>query len=332
MVGLGLLGGSILHTVAGALPARGWDHDPATRAAARTAGFDVPESLESAVADADVVVLAVPLYAMGQTAERIAPVLAPGTVVTDVGSVKGPVRRAVLDAGVTRYVGAHPMAGTEESGFAAADGGLLPGARWAVTVDDATDLGAVRTVLALITGPLRGEVSVLTDRDHDHAVALVSHVPHVMATELLRLVEASAVREVGLGLAAGSFRDGTRVGRTDPRKTEAMVSGNGASVARVLRAAAADLVRLADALDTREVTSGEDAVREFFEGPAGVRAAITARATEQSVVRADEVPLARRVVRASSDLVDLARRGAAGEVVCGVDGDDLLVRVPTRSS
>jgi prephenate dehydrogenase len=180
-----------------------------------------------------------------------------------------------------RYVGAHPMAGTERSGFDASGADLLPGAPWAVTVAPGTHADHLLRVLALVTGPLAGRARVVTDTAHDEAVALVSHVPHVLATELLNLVAAGAGRPLALGLAAGSFRDGTRVARTDPRRTEAMVAGNAAAVARALRAAARDLDAVADALEAPGADAALDAffdaadpVRELVAGP-GAPSAVT---------------------------------------------------------
>src|SRR5690606_11736534 len=122
------------------------------------------------------------------------------------------------------------------------------GVPWAVTVGEAVDPDRVLQVLTLVTGPLGGTAAVLTDDLHDEAVALVSHVPHVLANQLRGAVAGAPVRDVALGLSAGSFRDGTRVGLADPRRTEAMVTENGAWVAPALRLAARDLERLADDL------------------------------------------------------------------------------------
>lgn len=325
VVGLGLIGGSILQTSSGGTTTkrtRGWDVDPGTRLAARSAGFDVPETLDEALVGAQIVVLAVPLRVMGSTAASVAALIDDDVIVMDAGSVKGPVREAVVAAGVRRFVGAHPMAGTEDSGFGAAHADLLPGARWAVTVDPSTDTDALRAVLRWITATLGGEVTVMTDDDHDAAVALVSHVPHVVATELLRGVGRSPVAEVALGLAAGSFRDGTRVGRTDPRKTEAMVMGNAVAVAESLRAIARNLDDLAAHLEaTASASTGDghaDAVRVFFDEPAPVRAAL-ASSGGVGAVRTEQFASASDVAR----LIDI---GYTGGVIIGVGDDVVQVR------
>lgn len=262
IVGLGLIGGSLARTLAaGGVPVRGWDADPVTRVRAEAAGLTVAGSLEDLCAwEPTLVVLAVPLRAVAVTARSLAASLVGSPVVTDVGSVKTAVRAAIEDAGLGgRYVGAHPMAGTEHSGFGASDAQLLVGAHWGVTLDDATDADAFLVVAELVTTVLDGVVLPVTDAVHDEAVALISHVPHVVATELLNQVAVSSVRAVAEQLAAGSFRDGTRVARTDPRRTEAMVVDNTHAVVPALRAAARHLEQLASSLEAG------DPVDEYFD-------------------------------------------------------------------
>jgi len=286
VVGLGLIGGSLARALAAGrettgIEVVGWDLDPGTRASAQQAGIaTVDDPLDAG--RADLVVLAVPLRAMARMAAVLAPVLDPAATVTDVGSVKGPVRAAVEAAGLgDRYVGAHPMAGTERVGFAASDAALLRGAVWAVTTgavptgaDGARPEGLephLGRVLALVEA-VGGRPLLLTDDVHDRATALVSHVPHVAATALLSNLVDSDVRDVALALAAGSFRDGTRVGRTGPHRTQAMVEDNAGAVAAVVRSMAADLVSLADDLEAGRPTEWffdrPDPVRRLLEEPA----------------------------------------------------------------
>lgn len=289
IVGLGLIGGSL----AKALQAAGVPvvtTDPASNEEARAAGLSVVDDVAGlALHRPEIVVLAAPLRAMRSVAGELAEALAgePGwdPTVTDVGSVKAPVREAVADAGLAgRYVGAHPMSGTERSGFGASSAELMQGIPWAVTCAATearvagvagTDPARLERVLRLVTGPLGGTAAVLTDDLHDEAAALVSHVPHVLANQLLGAVSGAPVRDLALGLAAGSFRDGTRVGLTDPRRTEAMVTENAAWVAPVLRLAARDLERLADELESNAPThwffDRPDPVRELIGRPGGPR-------------------------------------------------------------
>src|SRR3954454_347881 len=216
VVGLGQLGGSLAAALAaGGRPVAGWDVDPAARDAAAARGVNVTRELGG------VVVLAVPLPAMGTALDGLT--VDPAATVTDLGSVKGPVLDTVGAAFDGRFVGGHPMCGTERSGHTAVDPALFTGARWAVCLEPDTDLTRWLRVaeVALAVG---AEVVPVTAEEHDAAVAAVSHVPHLLPAAL-----AAAAGDAGplaLGLAAGSFRDGTRVAGSDPALVTAMVEGN----------------------------------------------------------------------------------------------------------
>jgi prephenate dehydrogenase len=307
VVGLGLVGGSLARAlVAAGTDVAGWDPDPVTREAARAAGVRVLTSLDDlADVPAPLVVVATPLRVVPQTARALSDVLGADAVVTDVGSVKGPVRDAMTAAGLAdRYVGAHPMAGTEHTGFLASTPDLLVGVRWAVTVHPTTSTAAFLRVVDLVTRVLHGTVHPLTDTVHDEAAALVSHVPHILATELLNVVAHSPIRDVALGLAAGSFRDGTRVARTDPRRTEAMVVENAPWVVAALRVVARDLEALADQLQDNAPTG------EFFDRADAVRRGPTGAARTETV----------RTVGLDDGWQEaLATRGAAGALVTSAD-------------
>jgi prephenate dehydrogenase len=238
VLGLGLIGGSLARLLhARGVAVVGQDGDLPTVHAARDAGLTAVSSVAEAVAHADLVVLAVPLAAMRAVAKAVARHARPDATITDVGSVKAPVRAAMTSAGLAdRYVGAHPMAGTEHTGFAASSVDLLDAAPWVVTRPGDPD--RVLALLALLTGVLRARVLVLPEQVHDEAAALISHVPHVLATQLLNTVARADVREVALAMAAGSFRDGTRVAWADPSRTVAMVTDNADWVAPTLRTTA----------------------------------------------------------------------------------------------
>ena len=216
VVGLGQLGGSLAAALAAAGRAvAGWDVDPAARNAAAARGVRITRNLSG------VVVLAVPLPALATALDELT--VDPDATITDVGSVKVPVLETLGTAYGSRFVGGHPMAGTERSGHAAADPALFTGARWAVCLDPLTDLHRWLRVaeVALAVG---AEVVPVTSADHDDAVAAVSHVPHLLAAALA--AAASQAGPLALGLAAGSFRDGTRVAGSDPAFVTAMVEGN----------------------------------------------------------------------------------------------------------
>src|SRR3954467_2715174 len=231
--GLGQLGGSLAAALAaGGRPVAGWDVDPAARDAAAARGVTVTRELGG------VVVLAVPLPAMGTALDGLT--VDPAATVTDLGSVKGPVLDIVGAAFGGRFVGGHPMCGTERSGHTAVDPALFTGARWALCLEAETELSRWLRVaeVALAVG---AEVVPVTAVEHDDAVAAISHAPHLLAAAL-----AAAAADAGplaLALAAGSFRDGTRVIGSDPGFVAALVEGNAVPTAEALARIEAQLDR-----------------------------------------------------------------------------------------
>jgi len=233
VVGLGQLGGSLAAAlVAGGRSVSGWDVDPAAREAAAARGVQITQEF------AGLVVLAVPLPAMDAALDGLT--VDPDATVTDLGSVKRPVL-GTLGAGLGgRFVGGHPMCGTERSGHTAVDPALFSGARWAVCLEPGTELARWLRVaeVALAAG---AEVVPVTAAEHDDAVAAISHVPHLLAAAL-----AAAAGESGplaLSLAAGSFASGTRVAASDPAFVTAMVEGNSVPTAAALGRVQAQLGR-----------------------------------------------------------------------------------------
>jgi prephenate dehydrogenase len=208
VVGTGLIGGSI----GLALRARGW-HVTGRDVDEKRAGRALELGALDEVGDddrADVVFIATPV---GAVAEEAGAALGRGSVVTDVGGVKGPIVTAVDDA---RFVGGHPMAGSEQEGVDGADAALFEGATWVLTPTDDTDAAAYTRVRAVVSS-LGADVVELRPEDHDNLVALVSHVPHLTAAALMQLASSGAEEHAALlRLAAGGFRDMTRVAAGHP--------------------------------------------------------------------------------------------------------------------
>jgi prephenate dehydrogenase len=177
------------------------------------------------------VVVATPPSTLGAVIARALDETA-DAVVTDVGSVKGaPLRELEGRGDLARYVGSHPMAGSERSGPLAASDALFDGRPWAITPHAASDPDAVALVAALVE--LCGGVPLtFTPDDHDRAVARTSHVPHLMAALVAaRLADAPAGH---LGLSGQGVRDVTRVAAGDPALYGQIVAGNATAVATLL--------------------------------------------------------------------------------------------------
>ena len=186
IVGLGLLGGSLGLAIRDHLPAcrtTGYDADPEVRRRAAELGLvgQVCDSAGEAVADAELVVLCVPVGAMAGAAAQIAPALAPGVIVSDVGSSKqtvADVLRAALP-GVT-VIPAHPVAGTERSGPEAGFAALFHN-RWCIlTPAEGTDAAATARLGALWSA-LGARIEVMDAAHHDRVLAVTSHIPHLIA-------------------------------------------------------------------------------------------------------------------------------------------------------
>lgn len=263
IAGLGLIGGSLARRlVEQGRYVVAWNHNDRPYQAATELGIHCVESLEAlATGKPDVLVLATPLRTIPDMLKALAPVWHPSITLSDVGSVKGMVRQQVEAAGLGRYyVGAHPMAGNEHSGFAASESALLDDALWAVTFDGTTDYSRLLTVADMICKGSDNRLIALDDTTHDACAALISHMPHVVSTALSNQLVDSPDRNIALALSAGSWRDMTRVSLTDPGRTRAMVVEDATNVEILLRQMAVRLTAVADALHADDQT----AVDSFF--------------------------------------------------------------------
>jgi prephenate dehydrogenase len=236
-LGPGLIGGSL----ALALAERGlakrlmiYARSPRALDEIRLAGVDaeLTGNPAEAVRDADVVILCVPIEAMGALVNEIRDALKPTALVTDVGSVKGSVDRELAPLLEDRalWIGSHPMAGSEQAGFVAARADLFQGAAVIVTPTRNTRRDAEDRATQF-WATLGARVVVLSPEIHDEYVAQISHVPHLLAAAIVCHASAPA-RE----LAAGGFRDTTRVASGSPGLWSEILSANALPVAKELEA------------------------------------------------------------------------------------------------
>lgn len=225
VLGLGLIGGSLLQALERAgLDVVGFDPDRSAAAAASSAGYSVAATDADAVRAADLVVLAMPLPELGAALASAAPALPARAVLTDVGTLKEPVLRAVArHAPHTDFVGGHPLAGVEETGWAATDPLLFRDAPWALTLEPGTSLESWLRVAALLCD-LGAKPVPTTAAEQDAAVARVIGLPHVLAEALA--LTGLAGGPLGLSLAAGSYLSGSRVARTRPELVASWCDGN----------------------------------------------------------------------------------------------------------
>jgi prephenate dehydrogenase len=231
VLGTGLMGTSVAMAAARAgATVSGWDADPATTAhAAALGGFAPAASLEEAVEGADLVVVCTPI-------PTIAPVVAAalaattGAIVTDVGSIMDSVSRRVDEEAapehLRRYVPGHPMGGSERSGPEHASPSVLDGIVWVVSALEVSDPAGVEVLESWIESVGARAVRMPADR-HDRLVAFVSHLPQVASTALMSLAATEEADEPEiLLLAAGGFRDLTRLAASDARLWSSILLAN----------------------------------------------------------------------------------------------------------
>lgn len=223
LIGLGLIASSMAHAMkakglAGEIV--GYARSAETRAAALEIGFcdRVEATAAKAVAGADLVVLAVPVGAMGEIAAEIGPHLAPGATVTDVGSVKQAVIAAVaphMPDGV-HFIAGHPIAGTEHSGPHSGFATLFENRWWLLTPEGA-DAGAVARLRALFEG-FGAKVDEMDAAHHDLVLAVTSHTPHLIAYTMVGVADdlSRVTDSEVINYSAAGFRDFTRIAASDP--------------------------------------------------------------------------------------------------------------------
>ena len=265
VLGTGLMGTSIAMAAARAGAAvSGWDVDPATSArAAAAAGFEERPTLDAAVSDAELVVVCTPIPTIAAVAAAVLAV-APNAIVIDVGSIKGSVLRELAAVAAAqdlpRFVPSHPMGGSERSGPEHAAASVVDGIVWVLAPAAVTDPAAVEAVERWIAALGARPVRIAPDR-HDRLVAFVSHLPQVAATALMGLAATEEADEPEiLLLAAGGFRDLTRLAASDPSLWSSILLANPAGIAQAIDLFVDRLLALRDDV----LADRPDAVRTTF--------------------------------------------------------------------
>ena len=277
IIGLGLIGGSIARGVREAMPTvrlTGHDADPAVRETAARLDLcdDIADSAGAAVIDADLVILCVPPGAMGAAAAALRDDLPADAIVSDVGSCKADVARALTEAlpGAV-IVPAHPVAGTERSGPEAGFASLFHN-RWCIlTPPEGADAGKVAQLQAFWER-LGANVEIMDAQHHDLVLAITSHLPHLIAYTIVGTasdLEAVTRSEV-IKYSAGGFRDFTRIAASDPTMWRDVFLTNKDAVLEMLQRFSEDLTAL-----QRAIRWGDgDALFDLFTRTRAVRRSI----------------------------------------------------------
>lgn len=255
IVGLGLLGGSIGHAVQAAMPGTvvvGFDADADVRAKARDLGLAhrIAETAQEAAHGSDLVILCVPVGAMGAAAKALAPGLSADALVSDVGSSKGTVARALADALPGHHIiPAHPVAGTERSGPDAGFATLFRN-RWCIITPPADADPALLARLFAFWEALGARVETMDADHHDKVLAVTSHLPHLIAytivgtaSDLEQVTQSEVIK-----YSAGGFRDFTRIAASDPTMWRDVFLTNRDAVLEMLQRFTEDLTELQKAI------------------------------------------------------------------------------------
>ena len=277
VIGLGLIGSSILRAVREAMPTvhlTGHDGDAAVRETVRTLKLcdDVTDTAGASVTDADLVILCVPVGAMGAVAESIADDLPVQAIVSDVGSSKAGIAAALAAALPNNaVVPAHPVAGTERSGPEAGFAALFHH-RWCILtpVPDTPEAAVLR--VTAFWKRLGAEVETMEPAHHDKVLAITSHLPHLIAYTIVGTASdlESVTQSEVIKYSAGGFRDFTRIAASDPTMWRDVFLTNKDAVLEMLQRFSEDLTAL-----QRAIRWGDgDALFDLFTRTRAVRRSI----------------------------------------------------------
>lgn len=236
-IGLGLIGGSIARALR--------ETDPSCKILAYSRKPELSDDLRSALeakvlddtvfslsglSGCDYIFLCAPVDCNIAYLSELKTIISEKTILTDVGSVKSGIHTAAKEVGVSaQFIGGHPMTGSERTGFTNSNALLMENAYYVVTPTADCPKERVDSFLCLIK-KMKSIPVVLSPQEHDHAVAAISHVPHLIAAQLVNLVRTSEDTDTMKLLAAGGFKDITRIASSSPSLWETILSENAAFV------------------------------------------------------------------------------------------------------
>lgn len=273
IIGLGLIGGSIGLALKAKTQFRIYGFDPDATVAKRALDIGAidfyVQELEEIGSQANLIFIAAPIAQTAQTIKSLLPFLSAGTIVTDVASVKwgivNEVEKELFNKNVT-FIAGHPMAGKETQGVDTADPKLFEGRPWVLISNDNSAVEDYKTIENVIK--LMGAETIVLDAEtHDMAVASVSHLPLLVANTLLETVAESQLWDISSKLAAGGFRDTTRLASGNPQLHKDIVCANREKILLALSELEEKLREIRKLVESRD---GEELVK-FFESNKHIR-------------------------------------------------------------
>lgn len=266
-IGLGLIGGSIARAVRYFYPETVIIASSRTRASVEQAAADgivdqVLDKVGLEYADCDYIFLCAPVASNGEYLKQLKPLIGPSCIITDVGSTKSDIHAKVEELGMeANFIGGHPMAGSEKTGYANSKRILIENAYYIITPASQVSGEAVERYRELVAG-LKALPLVLDCQTHDYVMAGVSHLPHIIASSLVNLVKDSDTEdEIMKMVAAGGFKDITRIASSSPEMWEQICMTNRRNISSILNDYIRSLTRIREQLDRAEAGS----VYELFE-------------------------------------------------------------------
>ncbi len=243
-IGFGLIGGSVARAIKTIYPDTllySYDYH------INSSGSDLEEALSDGVLDSitkdlsvgfpdcDIIFLCAPVLANISYLEKLKPVVKPSCIITDVGSVKGNIHEAVNKLGMQEvFIGGHPMTGSEKTGYRSSYALLLENAYYILTPTDKTPPDKI-TVLSTLVKKLGSIPIMLHPKEHDEITAAISHLPHIIAAQLVNLIkESDDMSEKMKQLAAGGFKDITRIASSSPQMWQNICLTNAKVIKQIL--------------------------------------------------------------------------------------------------
>lgn len=283
-IGLGLIGGSIAKALRASLPDTKiivFDINKDTLLLAKEDGVAdcITTKIDASFAECDYVFLCAPVSKNDENLKTVAGFLSDGCIITDVGSVKTGIHEKIQELGLAhRFIGGHPMAGSERVGYINAKALLLENAYYILTPEETVSKDMLEDYKTLVRS-IGAIPLVLEAKTHDYVTAAVSHLPHVIASSLVNLVkDADSADGIMKMIAAGGFKDITRIASSSPTMWQQICLTNTDNIAALLDAYIEALVCVRKKLSGRNA----DALYEFFE---------TARDYRDSFIDASSGPI-----------------------------------------
>lgn len=278
-IGFGLIGGSIaraLKNISKAIHIIAYDYHKEPNSDLEAALSDqvldsVTKSLKDDFSDCDIIFLCAPVLSNISYLKELKTIIKSTCILTDVGSVKGNIHTAVTELGLEgNFIGGHPMTGSEKTGYQNSYAILLENAYYILTPTDKVSEDKIRSMYQLVER--MGSIPILLDaKEHDKITAAISHVPHIIAAQLVNLVrDADDEAEKMRALAAGGFKDITRIASSSPKMWQNICLTNPAEIKNMLDRYIASLVEASHALES----GNEDYLYQMFETAGEYRSAI----------------------------------------------------------